>query len=158
MDLKLDLENYPIWYKPFWQTLKFKIGISILVLLLLFIIIFFVYKFYKSRTKKYWEIALDKIEKIKLIKDEKSSYFVLTFILKEYFSKRFNINFKNKTDDELLVNASRIDLLKTFENDLKNIFYTAKLMKFSRDLNQGDLALNLKLSSSIIKSTIPKDK
>ena len=158
MNLQLDLENYPIWYIPFWQTITFKIIIILSLVSLVFLVCFLIYKIHKNRKKTIWELALLKIAKIENDQNEpRLTYFQLTEILKNYFSYRFNFDFTANTDDELIKNVNNVEILKLFQKDIEKIFVTAKLVKFSQN-NLSDFSSDLKLSKEIIKATIPTVK
>lgn len=155
MEMQLDLENYPIWYKPFWQTLSFKIGLVLVILCLISGLFFLIYRVYKNKKKLFWQIALQDLKNIENFnQDLKDSYFKLTSILKFYFSNRFNQDFYIKTDDEIILEIKKIQELDIFHDDLKKIFLTAKLIKFSNKEASATLFSDLSLSKSIIESTI----
>lgn len=155
MEMQLDLENYPIWFKPFWKTLYFKVSLFLILIFLLSGLFFLIYRAYKNRKKLFWQIALQDIKDIENSHtDLKKSYFRLTSVLKFYLSHRYKNNFYIKTDDEVVLEIKKIKDLFLFEEDLKRIFLTAKIIKFSDAKFNQDIISDLGISKSIIESTI----
>jgi hypothetical protein len=155
MDLQLDLDNYPIWFEPFWHTVWFKSVFGLVALGLVIFVAAFFYNKYGKKNKEFWQLALIELSEIESSKEDcKQLYFKLTNVLKNYFSKRFGINFNVKTDDELILKINEIPLLDLFNKDIEKIFITSKLVKFARR-DISNLHADIYLSKRIIESTIP---
>lgn len=153
-------EIYDYYYQPFWQTLAFKILLTILILISVAAVIWGFLRWSKLRLQTPWEWALAQVGKLSVEKyknknDFKKFYFVLTEIIKKYLYKRFGLATMDKTDEEL------IDLLRKqgFKNDLltslKTMFDGALWIKFA---NEDVIRTQAESDLNIVKQLIEKTK
>ena len=88
-NFNLDLENYDLWYKPFWHTKFFYFIVICFLFLLLCVIVFFIYKKFKKiqhkEDLKSILVELNNLEKDLPKISSKEFYFILISLIKERF-------------------------------------------------------------------------
>ena len=99
-------EIFDYYYKPFTQTIYFKLAIAGGILLLIGIVALIIW-FKKFKKPQPWEWAEEELNKIdmnsyKTKKEFKDFYFTITGIIKHYLEKRHSWDTQGKTDEELV--------------------------------------------------------
>lgn len=150
----------PLQDPPFvWQDYLIYILIPMLIFLILALIGIVIYLIMKKKKKGYYFkpevilpphiIALKELDELKASKiwqkgQEKMYYTRLTDVLREYIDRRFGIDAPEMTSDEILQSVKKATgTVSTIEN-LKQILYTADLVKFAKYLplqDENDLSM-----------------
>lgn len=157
-NLKLDLENYDMWYVPFWQTKSFYLIMFFFTLLILCPIVLFIYKkFKKVQSKESLEsilIELKNLEKNLPNKSSKEFYFILISFVKKYIFICYNIDIASKTDYELIEFLKNMKNPLVFNEEIKNIISRATSARFaSRELAELQMKQDLKNMINLIESS-----
>src|SRR5690348_261553 len=125
-NLNLDLENYGLWYQPFWQTKIFYFSILILILLI-FLLIFYLKKTSKKKVEDP-DTMQAILEKIYLMRTNVYTennciefYTELTFYLKKFLSIYFDVDITSKTEDEIIEYLKDNNLSQDFIQIIKDI-------------------------------------
>ena len=155
---------YDLWYEHFWVQSWFKMFFLFVVFLVVLSFIYLIYKRFGRRVVVVdpWAEALKKLEAVDVnqFKDHvlhKEFYSVLTDVLKNYFSKRYQMELSSKTDQEA-IEALYVKLPELLQSDLVTIFQGALVIKFANaDVVLEQMKKDLSRSKSLVKSTIPQE-
>jgi len=156
--INLDLENYGLWYVPFWKTKLFYFAVIFFGLILLSIIIFLIYKKFKQDNSKESLSSilreLNQLEKDLPNKSSKEFYFKLIFLVKKYIFICYNIDISSKTDSELIEFLKNMDNPPIFNDEIKDIIYRSTSARFaSRELAELQMRQDLKNMINLIESS-----
>lgn len=163
-NLVLDLENYDLWYQPFWKT-----NIFYLIILLNFILVGLILFFYFKRTVKQ-EINPNTIpgilEKLYLMRAGedftedscKSFYIELTLHLKQFLSLHIGTDFNSKTEQEIVDYLNDNNFSQNFIQTIKDMVLGASGVKFANK-KAAILQMNSDIEKIIklIKESIQSD-
>lgn len=133
---QLDLNNYDIWYVPFWKTKNFYIFVLITGLIFLTCLIYFLFRLYKnynikkiSAIDKFY-LDIDLLNK-KSNSNSKNFYSSLIVAFKNYLALSYGYNFIKNTDDELISSLKFYSLPENLFSNLALILHNAQISKFS---------------------------
>ena len=109
---------YEMWHLPFWQTREFWITIITISGIVIALVVAWLLRLYilKKKNETPWDKALRELSRLSLpdtiTKEQaKQFYFSVTAILKNYFNRRYLINSKGKTDQELIHMMEEVEVL-----------------------------------------------
>lgn len=155
---------YDFYYVPFWNN---NIFISFIALLLITLSLFLLYKFIKRKKQvpvTYWQTALIALESIdpracSSKKEFKKFYFELSYTLKKFLEKRFNIKLENKTESEIEIYFKECGYIENAELEhFVNILQGAVFIKFAnKDALPVKALEDWSLAKNIVKKTIPME-
>lgn len=150
----------PIQDPPFvWQDYIMYILIPLLILVLMVILGFILYLILNKKKKGYYfkpqvilpphVVALKELDELKAAKiwqkgQEKLYYTKLTDVLREYIDRRFGIDAPEMTSDEILSAIKKAAGTESVTENLKQILYTADLVKFAKYIplqDESDLSI-----------------
>ncbi len=159
-------EIYHEWHTPFWQTAWFYYAVVASGVCVFLLILYLIVK--KLRAKKSeappWKVALRLLAVLKdqeIVSPEqgKDVYFLLTEILKKYFTDQYELDVQGKTDGELAIYLATTDLPKSVAETMDMITEGATLIKFAnQQAMQKQIEKDLERAVGIIKRTIPEQK
>lgn len=159
-------EIHGLWHIPFWQTVFFKIIISIvsitLVMSLILATFFLIKKFRKRKLALPWLRALNylSITEQKITTQDKFSemYIEIIVIIKQYLASFFSENLQAMTDTQLLIFLSQ----KSSDELKKNIeilYKPAYIVKYAHEsVDRIQLYEFLQVARAIIYQTMPQKK
>lgn len=158
IDPKLGI--YQFYYEPYWHSFWFKFSVSLLIFLVVIVIAFIVYKLViRPKILKAHEWALLQISKLNLDKlesreDFKNFYFSITSIMKNYLKRSFGWDLEHKTDEEIISFIGQTHLKKSLQEDLKQFFGGAQIIKFANeDALLGQAKNDLEKACHFIEAT-----
>lgn len=149
---------YDVWYKPWWQSAPAKVIALFVVVALLALIAWYISSYLKRRKPMpFWQRALEQCAHLKKSSDTLELsllYAHLTALLKEYLEKRFTINVKQLTDEELREKVLELPLTQLQKDHVTELLTYAVPAKF--DANQPDIAdpiIHIAYLENLIKET-----
>lgn len=147
-DLQLDLDIYPIWYKPFWKGWPF---ITLAAVLLLGLLVYLAYKLRRNQVPIEVEEDQSILQQLKELKVPKSNtreakkkfYSELVAIVKRMFHVHESTNLSGKTESEIFTFLSSKN--KSMAEKLRPVIESAVIVKYSNDDLYTQMSLDKKL-------------
>lgn len=105
--------------------------------------------------------ALSRLEKLRADKlwqngQEKLYHSGIADVLREYISKRFPVNARELTTDEIMLRFRKINISRAFKDQLYQVLYTADMVKFAKEQPlPGENEQCLEEAIAFIKNTMP---
>jgi len=161
MDQLYDI--YGTWYVPWWQrSYVYYSALAALTLCAVFLLLlFFVRRRRAIVAMTPWDQALLECQQLHTKSDTTSGrlwYYELTQILKKYIHQRYGLNAHSYTDQELLAQLQALPIEGALIEQFKILAQTSMMAKFAKDSGlQEQMARDLALSITLIKSTVPAD-
>lgn len=128
---------YDYMYVPFWQQRWFYYLMLIMGFMLVGIGLYLIVKMFLSRAatrKKPWEIAIEQVKALDYRKTKhKELYFRLTDILKTYFTLRYGVPLRDKTDQEVIAILENGLLPSQSQELIKEVFSAPLFIKFANE-------------------------
>jgi len=153
---------YGMIHVPFWQTPIFYGLLGVLAIVVFILCGYYIRRQRGRQSAHAWQEALSALEQLERRglsggHQQKLFYSELTRIIKEYLQKRFGVSLTSKTDDELLILSSTLDITQEVRQELQDILDGVVFIKFAqaaavRERMQRDLLAGKKL----VNATRPK--
>ncbi len=154
---------YDVRYQPWWHSKHAYVMITVFIIVIACLLLYAVWKWYmRPQIFSFEQIALLQLQQLhqksyestELMKD---AYFAMTMIMKNYLSKRYNIDLLYKTDIEIVDSIKVFVPVQIFAT-LKELFERAYQIKFAgATISAKMLYADIDYMQTIIYQTIKKE-
>lgn len=152
------IDIYEITYEPWWLSMWFKISLIIAGIAIFSAAAFFFYRKYRKKVEMpYWQKALADITLLEKQGFDKGEIFYvkLTHIIKDYFSRAYDIPLADKTDTEMLETLKHTQSVSSdMYQQVRAIFEGVMFIKFAHQQAATErMDADIKKSRDLIEAT-----
>lgn len=153
---------YGMWHVPFWQRTWFTALYLSCLCILLAVAGLFLWRYYAHRKKQkvpYWAFLERDLEQLLLVAQSPTMhkaqvYTRLTYLLKGYVERRYNVPAVGKTDGEMATVLDQLPLDVHASETIKNIFKAGVCIKFGQEhIEQKDIVYHITCAQEFVKHT-----
>ncbi len=153
-------ELYDIWYKPWWHSTPAKVFFVILLVSVAIVCFWLLAKYMRKRVVvPYWQQLLAQCVQLRKQSDALDLpilYAHLTALFKEYLEKRYSLQVKQLTDQELVDEIKKLSLSESQQESVRELLMYAVPAKFDAEqCNVADPLIHISYLETFIKETQP---